>query len=152
MKLEVGMYVRTKNGSIDKIIDTTEEWCELEGDEDEKLYKIYKLNHYYYDDEFDEDTKWFLERFFVKASHNIIDLIEVGDLIKIEYYSERYEKRVTRLFEVSKYNQYLTFSNAKCEFFLSCGEFTKEDKELRPIIKSIVTKEQFEEMSYKVGE
>ena len=44
MKLEVGMYVRTKDGYIDKIIDTTEEWYELDGDEEEKLYKIYKLN------------------------------------------------------------------------------------------------------------
>ena len=120
MKLEVGMYVRTKKG------------------------KIYK---------FDTDNsmaKNGAKKYMVNCSYNIIDLIEDKDLLEIEYYSERYEKRVTRLFEVSKYNQYLTFSNAKCEFLLSCGEFAKEDKELKPIIKSIVTKEQFESMQYKV--
>ena len=37
----------------------------------------------------------------IKASYNIIDLIEEKDLLEIEYFSLRYEKRVTRLFEVT---------------------------------------------------
>ena len=32
----------------------------------------------------------------INASYNIIDLIEVGDLLKIEYYSLRYNERVNR--------------------------------------------------------
>ena len=142
MKLEVGMYARL-HGKIGQITHICMcEQCKLRG-----FYEpVVDFGHG------DSDYISVYWKDDLKASYNIIDLIEEEDLIKIEYYSERYEKRVTRLFEVSKYNQYLTFSNAKCEFFLSCGEFTKEDKELRPIIKSIVTKEQFESMSYKVGE
>ena len=89
----------------------------------------------------------------INASYNIIDLIEVGDLLKIEYYSLRYNERVTRLFEVTyKDERYINLSNAKCEFMLIENDFTESDKVLKPIIKSIVTKEQFESMEYKIGE
>lgn len=127
MEIEVGMYVRTKNGEIGKIrviIDN----------------KIFINTNQYYST-------------VVKASYNIIDLIEEKDLVEIEYYSLRKNERVTRLFEVSfKEGIYINLSNAKCEFMLINGEFNEEDKELKPIIKTIVTKEQFESMSYKVGE
>ena len=87
----------------------------------------------------------------LKASHNIIDLIQEKDLLEIEYFSLRYNERVTRLFEVTfRDERYINLSNAKCEFMLINGEFNKDDKELEPIIKSIVTKEQFESMAYKV--
>ena len=128
MKLEKNMYVRTKDGYIDKIIDTTEEWYELDGDEEEKLYKIYKLNKYYYDEEFDEETKWFLERFFVKASHNIIDLIEVEDYVNG---NEVVEKGYNIVMVTNRWGNRLTYTN--------------ED------IKSIVTKEQFKSISYEVS-
>ncbi|MBQ4263118.1 MAG: hypothetical protein IJB83_02600 [Bacilli bacterium] len=137
MKLEVGMYVRTKNGSIDKIIDTTEEWYELEGDEDEKPYKIYKLNHYYYDDEFDEDTKWFLERFFVKASHNIIDILEVGDYVNGYYVTTGSKSGGCSLGSI---------------YIAEIDGLGLHKKLYEKDIKSIVTKEQFEVMQYKVGE
>lgn len=130
--LEPNMYVRTKDGHIDKIIDTTEEWYELDGDEEEKPYKIYKLNKYYYDKEFDEETKWFLERFFVKASHNIIDLIEVGD------YVNGYRVISINVSEIVGHYSYVKCIN---------DNVFKENE-----IKSIVTKEQFESMSYRVEE
>ena len=89
----------------------------------------------------------------VKSNPNIIGLIEVGDLIRIEYYSLRYEERVTRLFEVTfKDKKYINLNNSKCDFMLIGGDFNKRDKELEPIIKSIVTKEQFSCMEYKIGE
>ena len=89
----------------------------------------------------------------LKASYNIIDLIEEKDLVEIEYFSLRYNERVTRLFEVSfKEGKYIYLSNAKCEFMLINGEFNEVDKELKPIIKTIVTKEQFKSCMYKVGE
>ena len=89
----------------------------------------------------------------VIASHNIIDLIEEKDLLEIEYFSLRYEKRVTRLFEVTyKEGRFINLDNAKCQFMLIDNDWTDNDKELEPIIKSIVTKEQFESMAYKVGD
>ena len=114
---------------------------------------------YYFDRNIDETideyidfcTESELEEY--KSSPNIIDLFDEHDLVVIEYYSLRYNERVTRLFEVTfKDNEYINLSNAKCEFMLVNGEFNKGDKELNPIIKSIVTKEQFESMEYKVGE
>ena len=89
----------------------------------------------------------------IKSSPNIIDLFEEHDLVVIEYYSLRYNERVTRLFEVTfKDGEYINLSNAKCEFMLVNGEFNKGDKELKPIIKSIVTHEQLSQMEYKVDE
>lgn len=131
MKLEVGMYVRTKDGTIDKIIDVDTDWYELDADEKEKPYKVYQLSQYYYDEEFNEETDWFLERFFVKASHNIIDLIEVGDYVNGIEINLKDEKGVYH----GAYDCYDEY------------HFT-DPKE----IKSIVTKEQFEQMQYKVGE
>ena len=148
MKLEVGMYVRTKNGSIDKIIDTTEEWHCLGEDEEDKLYKIYQLRKEYYDDEFDEDNDWVFEKFIIKASHNIIDLIEVGDYVNGVEVIEIYEKG-----NKFKYSSMYSFrektievANDNYETIPNEALFTNDE------IKSIVTKEQFESMSYKVGD
>lgn len=137
MKLDVGMYVRTKDGHIDKIIDTAEEWYELDGDEEEKPYKIYKLNKYYYDEEFDEETKWFLERFFVKASYNIIDLIEVGDVI-IDKEGHKYP--INYEFETDYNDEYKSYEITIDDHITL---FLKD-------IKSILTKEQFSQMEYKI--
>ena len=141
-KLEVGMNVRTKYGHIDKIIDTTEEWHELDGDEEEKLYKIYKLNKNYYDEEFDEDTNWFIESFFVKASHNLLGndkepcLIEVGDYVNGHRVDEIGEYHSIKTDKVE------TYAKVNCSKLLNC--LYEED------IKSIVTKEQFEAMKYEI--
>ena len=88
----------------------------------------------------------------IKHSPNLIDIIEDGDFCKIEFYSPSYEKRRTRIFEVSKIDEYITFENMHCDFFMINGEWSNGDKELNPVIKSIVTKEQFESVSYKVKE
>ena len=89
----------------------------------------------------------------IKASYNIIDLIEEKDLLEIEYFSLRYEKRVTRLFEVTyKEGRFINLDNAKCQFMLIDNDWIDNDKELEPIIKSVVTKEQFENMEYRIGE
>ncbi len=102
--LESEMYVRTNSGYI------------------------YKLSYY------DEDTKrwicneeydWYpvYESSVVKASNNIIDLIEVGDYVNG--------------YEVTSKDQFLGFGNH--DWYMINDE-----------IKSIVTKEQFESMQYKV--
>ena len=128
MKLEVGMYVRY-NGQIMKITELG-----------------------YNDETFMSNRNGWFSTDGCKASHNIIDLIEEKDLLEIEYFSLRYEKRVTRLFEVTfKDGSYTNLDNGKCKFMLIDNDWSNSDKELEPIIKSIVTKEQFESMSYKVN-
>ena len=60
MKLEVGMYVRTKEGNIEKI-------CAIENE------------HIYTNEDY---LSWYPSSNAIsKASYNIIDLIEVGDYV-----------------------------------------------------------------------
>ena len=85
-----------------------------------------------------------------KVSENLIDIIEDEDFCKIEFYSPRYEKRGTRIFEVSKIDEYITFENMHCDLFMINGEWSNNDKRLNPVIKEIYTKEMIESISYKV--
>lgn len=114
MKLELkeNMYVRTKDGIIAKVdyIDDNTIFF------DKDLYRTYS-------DGINFLEKDNLER-IVKASHNIIDLIEVGDY-------------VNGFPVIHKENDIL-----KCGLLVQF----KENE-----IKSIVTKEQMEQMAYKVG-
>lgn len=97
------------------------------------------------------NVKWVSKKNVLKVSENIMDLIEENDLLNIEYYSPRYEERVTRLFEVNyRYGEYLSLKNAYCGFTLVNNEFRETDRRLEPIIKSIVTKEQFNSLKYEV--
>ena len=66
MKLEVGMYIRTKDGIIDKVIIDYNGHCANPNCE----YKHISCAKNYYD----EDN-------IVKASYNIIDLIKSKDII-----------------------------------------------------------------------
>ena len=132
-KLEPNMYVRTKRGTFDRFMTSK---------------KIKSLTWYTFEDRGSITNP---ENYIIKASHNIIDLIEEKDLLEIEYFSLRYEKRVTRLFEVTyKEGSFINLGNAKCQFMLIDNDWTDNDKELEPIIKSIVTKEQYESMQYEV--
>ena len=114
MKLEVGMYVRTieRIVKIEKILDGV--MWDTQG-------------HLHFGD-------------FIKASHNIIDLIEVGDVIE---------------FDITDIDNYADIQGYNC-WKISCEEELNGVKEMIQMesakLISIVTKEQFESMSYKVGE
>ena len=141
MKLEPNMYVRTKWGIAKYIHNLVTK---------ETVYRVIDKKIIYDNVEDWEDC--LLDNEILKESHNIIDLIEEKDLLEIEYFSLRYEKRVTRLFEVTyKEGRFINLDNAKCQFMLIDNDWTDNDKELEPIIKSIVTKEQFSSMEYKLG-
>lgn len=123
MKLEVGMYVRyeyEKNVYIGKIKFISEVMCGL----DETL----QIN-------IDSCIEEILKRDIVKASHNIIDLIEVGDYVNGHKVLEIYKDRIKFgedglvLARRSNYDNYYLYL---------------ED------INSIVTKEQFESMKYSL--
>lgn len=118
MKLEVGMYVRSKvNGLIGKIANIEE----LVNEKGVLYYELEKKGSGYGFCSTEIDS--------VKASFNIIDLIEVGDYVNG--------------CKVHKKGNCLTIILDNEE---NIGWINPDD------IKSIVTKEQFEQMSYKVGE
>lgn len=117
MKLEVGMYARTLNGivKIDKIKDNVM-----------------------------KDTKGYLHYGdFVKASFNVIDLIESGDILvddtnrKLEVY---YDEELDYLYvQCIDGDGNLYYESIRKQSFINN-------------IKAIVTKEQMEQMSYEVVE
>lgn len=139
--MKIGDYVRTKYG-IGKYID-----------DEVKSLRIIVIDSYIANDH-NEDYRYVITRDeIIKSSPNIIELLEEHDFITIEYYSLRYDKRVERIFEVDyKDKEFMTLKNAYCDFRLKNNEFNDKDKVLEPIIKSILTKEQFESMEYKIGE
>lgn len=118
MELKEGMYVRTKKGMIAKIVSKENVSGSLHREE-----IVFIL---------DNGNRLALHsQKVVKASNNIIDLIEVGDY-------------VNGLLVVDKYYDY-----ANKEWRLNDRNgLICTDKN----IKSIVTKETFESMEYKIGD
>lgn len=119
MKLEVGMYVRTKDGIIAKADYVDDDTIFFDKD----LYRTY-------DDSINFLEKNNLER-IVKASYNIIDILEVGDYVNGE---------IVLKDEIG--GLYLDAFDADGNYY-KCRIQN---------IKTIVTKEQFEQMAYKVGD
>lgn len=112
MKLDLreNMYIRTNCGRIDKIFNIKDDYVKGVSQKDE-LYA------------YDIDN-------IVKASYNIIDLIEVGDYVN--------GRKVNDI-------QMKCDNNIKC--LITTGyDITNE------MIKTIVTHEQMEQMEYKVGD
>ena len=136
MKLEEGMFVRDKDGTIAKIerIINNEIHFDIKPifSDGECLgynwFNIYMKN-------------------VVKASYNIIDLIEVGDLIEHENIG------IKQIKDKDKYSQYIWYSKnhnpSTCDIEDAISfEAFKSEFEVGNI--SIVTKEQFENMSYRI--
>lgn len=139
MELKEGMYVRTDKGLIGKITkkEQFDTHCILE-------YTGQYCKRVLSTSGNDSEV--------IKASFDIIDLIEEKDLVEIEFYSPRYRERIIRLFEVDyiiKNN--ICFENGHCQLNILNGEWTNSDKQLKPIIKSVITHELFESMKYEVS-
>ena len=123
-KLEVGMYVRTKAGLIFKI----EKYLNRENNI-QLFYKECKVKTIKNIDE-------------IKTSYNIIDLIEVGDYVNgsklssIDYAEDR---------------------DGNCDKLHFYYSFEDSDNDVNEYyekldIKTIVTKEQFSNIEYRLGE
>lgn len=117
MKLEVGMYVRLQNDAeniviINRIANVFETTILTENDGS------------IYQGEYTKEN-------VVKASYNIIDILEVGDYVN-----------GLKVIDIVENDIYI--SDYYAESYI--GIVKVKD------IKSIVTKEQFEQMAYKVGE
>ena len=127
MKLEVGMYVRTKDGIIDKVIIDYNGHC---ANPNCKYKHISCTKNYY-----DEDT-------VAKASYNIIDILEVGDyvngseILDFEYKFIKGNDNFTN-FAVVTENCYLENTDSWI---------------IEKNIKSVITHEQIEQMEYRIGE
>ena len=144
-KLEVGHFIRTIKG-IGRIEEITEDRTEIYFNCDTGLTISFIKKDF---------TQEEMAQYY-KHSDNIIDLIEEKDFCEIEFYSERYKERVKRIFEVGYVARgklsHINFENAHCQLDIINGEWSNHDKCLNPKIKSIVTKEQFESLSYKLGD
>ena len=126
MKLEVGMYVRKVNGNIEKIT----------GVQDVKYTT--GIQRYFSCSEPEECFS--TEDDITKASHNIIDLIEVGDYVNgVEVMEVDLEEK-----------PYLKFVHGISTTDVGLITYMGDSKLYG--IKSIVTKEQFANMEYKVGD
>ena len=110
MELEVGMYIRTKDDKIAKFIKYDEE------DKEELITDYYEYS-----------TIWIKD--VIEASHNIIDLIEVGD------YANGCKVIKNTLKDGGNI---VIVQGGNC--------FTNDD------IKTVVTKEQFSSMEYRLGD
>ena len=135
MKLEVGDYVRTNKGLIAKYIGYEKDEENIGYSEYRFDGKIYWFYEYYNDCVYEEDfQEWFKEK-VVKVSHDITDLIEAGDYVNGYKVLSGGEKH---------FDYILTWDDVENHYM--------KIPLLSVDIKSIVTKEQFESMSYKVGE
>lgn len=134
--MEIGEYIRTKDGVISK--------CEyIDNNECGKFWWFDKTLYEDYGESIDFLHESVINDFLVKHSKNIIDLIELGDLVEL-FVEYNLDKEDTNLFEViaidEKTNEIGVFgNNLELEFF--------------PIdnLISIVTREQFESMKYEVN-
>lgn len=120
MEIKVGEYVRSYLGTIGKVTRIENDGLVQLLYEDGTLITTYK--------------------FVVKHSFNILDLIEVGDVIN---YKELFDNPI---FEIQANETHIINLNSQKE--VNGFKMLVEDKEIE--IVSIVTKEQFTEMEYKV--
>ena len=132
--MKIGDYARTKDGAIAKVEQII----------DNEIH--FNIKPIFSDGEC-LGYNWFYIKDVVKASDNIIDLLEVGDIITFKEDEDVYK--------------ILQIPNEKCglkDFYLVKNYdgitediFVKYD-EMKEYINSIVAKEKFEIMQYKVVE
>ena len=118
MKLEVGMYVRHKPLLSSKYVKINKI---KEIEEKENCLHIWL-----------EDKDLITEKYLIKASYSIIDILEVGDYVNGSPICSFKTDEKDRIW-------IYTDSNYKCGY-------------LENEIKTIVTHEQMEQMAYKVDE
>lgn len=131
MKLEVGIYIRTKDGIIDKVIIDYNGHCASPNCE---CKHISCAKNYYDEDE------------IKKASNNIIDLIEVGD-----YVNDYYVSKIWKSGEITHYVDEKPIQRKEKQITIQAPSYGGIIHLHNEDIKSIVTKEQFENMEYRIG-
>lgn len=128
MKLEVGQFVRTKKGTIFKIVGGNVDMWEIDID----YSYLSKCENEDYDSYAYNKNNSLFEELVVKASYNIIDILEIGDYVNG--------------LPVAKTSEYIGTYEKYIELYGSCSDWENED------IKSVITHEQMEQMKYKIKE
>ena len=124
MEIENNEYIRTKNGTIAKIKDVeTEIKTNMFG---QILYEVFAEENIYYE-------------VIVKHSKNIIDLIEVGDIVKVYVFAD-----------ISDDDSEAVETYYRIESKYEITELKESVKMNYSKILSILTKEQYEQNSYKL--
>ena len=80
--------------------------------------------------------------------HNIL---EVGDLVTIEFYSLKRKKRVTRLFQIDYIDEnggYISFTSSYGTLSQENGKWRGFDSDLNPVIKSVMAIEKLESIEF----
>jgi hypothetical protein len=154
MKFEIGMYVRTDKGFIAQIKEfkehytkgkrledgcsvkeVVENYLSLDGDQCRLIESIdYSIPPCYPSDE--ELDK--IKRHIVKTSHNIIDLIEIGDYVNGK-----------KIVDVGCLTNGPRKGTKVIDYYITPSAVCYLENE---DIKSIVTKELFEIAEYRIGE
>lgn len=130
MKLEVGMYVRTNDGYINKI------------------KKVNQFNVLVYGrDLFGEELN-IPNNEITKASYNIIDILEVGDYLNGFIVNEIERDNTNTIIKIGN----STFNVLEGEKIYTPSNDKNNGYEKIEKLKSIVTHEQMEQMAYKVEE
>lgn len=133
MKLEVGMYVRYKRGSMGYNIEPADKIGKI-------INRVNESDIY----ELDNNNNNIFENDVVKASFNIIDILEVGDYVNGHEVEEVNNNLNEHKGTCNSLDTYLWVVNDLDEF----EEIVIFEKD----IKSIVTKKQFESMEYRIGD
>lgn len=122
MKLEVGMYVRTKRGQIGKITTIGKDNVVIEFN---RMWQdiIYKEN-------------------IIKSTFNIIDILEEGDYVNGSEVLD-FEYKI-----IKGHDNFTNFAVVTENCYLENTDSWIMEKD----IKSVITHEQMEQMAYKLGE
>ena len=129
--LKVDMYFRTKAGTINKIDSFTEDKSEFYFDTKPIFSDSECLG-----------SKWGYTKDIIKASDKLIDLVEAGDYVNGSEVQDFYRE----------YNREIDDFKIKGVVTENCYLEDTDAWIIEKNIKTIVTKEMFEQMSYKVGE
>lgn len=129
MKLEVGMYVRTNKVGIKKIYKI---------DNNKTKYKyLYKLKNQ--DGDGCIDLGVLCEDDIIKFGYSIIDILEKGDYVN--------GSKVVNINYDLNYDEDIVESITIFDYSIEGNDILYNED-----IKSIVTKEQFKNMEYRIGE
>lgn len=121
-EIEVGEYIRTKDGVIAKVtrIDISMVDCDRD---------VFDLDN----GAMMEIPCEYIQEYIVKHSPNLIDLIEVGDYVNGQYIVEKF----------------YDYANKEWNIVTALKEYLKFGKS-RNDIKKVATKEQFKSIEYEV--
>lgn len=152
MEISVKDYVRDKNGRVGKVFDITNE-----PSVDVGIGIIPEVNAVWIDK---DKINYLYQEEITKHSKDIIDLIENEDEAIIEYINE-FNKIITRRAFIDIKIDFIVFKTTyetlkyyiptkEWFHFNSFDDFYKFKPTTNPVIKSILTHEQFEANAYKI--